>query len=66
MKRTSIAETTLKKQIAYCDEQIAAINRHIEAFNMQRKTYTDMRANLFNEQTRLRDQRAAASERANP
>jgi hypothetical protein len=64
MKRMSIAEQTLKKQIEHCITEIALIDRHIEAFNMQKKTYLEMKKNLEDEEYRLHVARINAKERS--
>ena len=61
MKRISIAEQTLKKQIEQCRKQRDFIFTEIEKLKAQADTYFKMIDVMETEQDRLRKQREAAS-----
>jgi len=62
MKRQSIAETTLKKQIRNLDFQIDAANEDAERIGARIKTLHEIRDNLEAEVFALEEARKSASE----
>lgn len=66
MKRMSIAEQTLKKQIEHVYIKWRALNHEIEMLKKQGEIYNNMILDLETEQSRLRAARTTASERVNP
>jgi DNA primase large subunit len=66
MKRESIAETTLRKQVKALDAEIDSYIREIDLRRYTIDTLHSLRLNLLNEIERLREQRLAASERKKP
>jgi hypothetical protein len=66
MKRMSIAEQTLKKQIDAIYEKLRGVRFEISKLREQEVVYTSMVADIEMEQHRLYKQRTAASERVNP
>lgn len=63
MKRISIAEQTLKKQIDLAYLRMQSVDRDIEHLGAQRTVYQQTILDLETEQSRLRAQREFASER---
>lgn len=61
MKRQSIAETTLKKQIRNLDTQIDIANEEAERIGARIKTLHEIRDDLEAEVTRLESARQLAS-----
>ena len=61
MKRSSIAETTLKKQIRNLDNQIDAANQEAEQIGARIKTLHEIRDDLEAEVARLESARQLAS-----
>lgn len=61
MKRQSIAEQTLAKQVRAIDSQLAKLNIEIEALQQQRYSVQTIRDQLSDEIDRLRTARTAAS-----
>ena len=66
MKRMSIAESTLKKQIDLLYEKSKDVGYEIALLVEQQRVYQMMITDLETEQSRLRTQRTTASERVNP
>ena len=66
MKRESIAETTLRKQVKALDAEIDSYIREIDLRRYTIDSLQSLRLNLLNEIERLREQRLAASERNKP
>lgn len=66
MKRISIAEQTLKKQIDALYARREVMTREIEKLVAEDRVYKSMILDLETEQSRLQAQRIAASERVNP
>ena len=66
MKRESIAETTLRKQVKALDAEIDSYIREIDLRRYSIDMLQSLRLNLLNEIERLREQRLAASERKKP
>lgn len=63
MKRASIAELTLKKQIDNCRNQEQEYLRQINLLQAQKDAVWNMRQQLEAERTRLENARIKASER---
>lgn len=63
MKRISIAEQTLKKQIDSIYAKLAAVRFEISKLREQEAVYTSMVADIETEQHRLHKQRESSSER---
>lgn len=63
MKKMSIAEQTLQKQIRLCEEREAILQRDSDAIQHQIEAIRIMRFDMEREQHRLRNARLDAAER---
>ena len=63
MKRESITETILKKQIKDIDSRVATLNVYIDRVQTQIDTLKEIRLNMLYEVTQLETTRKTASER---